>query len=490
MAELAIEPEARQKLTLVGLVLLGTVTLLLLVVFIANRDIVRLTALVAVIGFVGVFPFPKQAVVLIILFAQVQYLFTTYYGSLVSHPIFPRSFQWLDEVMLLSLLGNLTLSKLRKGKGAGIEKAPGLAMLIVLFMIGLASARLNGVGLKQGLIGQRYIFQMVILYLAIINMDLDERYLKGLIYLLLGIGFFQAIVGILEFVSKYRLYVAGNHDVVQGTWGGGSSNFIGVFALCLSAIVLASLRRRWHGPKAILFGSFVFLLVLSSCRSGIVVSPFVFLFVLREKMKNPKYWIGATVALVFLLASLALYYKNTDAEIERYLGTDEFVFQIMGRTRVIPVMSQVLHDNSKFPPFGAGPSTYVPATGDIFGSRMYIQIESMLRTHEVIHPFISASYAVVWMEYGMVGLVLFAMILVRLFLFAWQREKSARSLFWKDYFRALQAIIFVYVVVGGIFPLWTHFQTNIYLWLFPAIGVKYAILDRERAKRESEAFIP
>jgi hypothetical protein len=440
---------------------------------------------VAVIGFVLVFPFPKPAIVLVILFAQVQYLFTGYYGSLVSEPVFPVTFQWLDEMLLLALLGNLVLTKLLKKEP--LEKVPAMLLLAGLFFVGFLTAKLNGISLLSGLVGQRYLFEMVILYLAITNMDLDERFLKNLVYLLLGIGVLQAGVGLLELASKYNLYIAGNHDIVQGTWGGGSANHIGVFFLCLSFIALVRLRSRWHGPTAILFGIYVLLLVVSSCRTGIVLAPVMFVFLLREKMKNPRYWIVTAVLFVFLGSCLSFYYRNTEARAAEDLGADEFAFQFNERTRVIPIMAQVLRDNARFPLLGAGPGTYLTATGGFYGSGLYLQVESMMRTREVVRPFICASYAVVWMEYGIMGLVLFVAVLARLLLFALKREKVADSPFWKDYLRALQAIIIVYAVLGGIFPVWTHFQVNIYLWLFAAIGVRYAILRERRAVEAVEA---
>ena len=288
--------------------------------------------------------------------------------------------------------------------------------------------------------------------------------------------------------------MAGNHDIVQGTWGGGSANNIGIFFLCLAAIVLARLRRKWNPRLAMLFGGYVILLVLTSCRSGIVLSPVLFLLVVREKIKNPKYWIAVIVTVVFLAGCLAFYYRNSEAEVSRDLGGGEFAFQVFGRSRVLPLMSQVLHNFSRFPPIGAGPGTYLTAMGQQHGSRMFMEVMSMLRTEEVILPFISASYAVVWMEYGLVGLILFVAVLVRLFTFPWQQEKVIKSQFWQDYFRALQAIIIMYSVAGALFPLWTQFQTNVYLWLFPAIGVRYVVVERraearlakERLRREEE----
>ena len=487
MAQLVLDHEAGQNLVrlggAVGLALLGAA----LAAAIAAQNILLATALLALIGFVVVFPFPRLAVVIVILFAQVQYLFTSPYGSLVSYPIFPTAFQWLDEMVLLALLGNLTLTKLLKGRDRPLEKAPALMPLALLFGVGVLSARLNGIPLLTGLLGQRYVFEMVILYLAIINLDLDERFLRGLIYLLLGIGVFQAAVGILEFAHKFRLYTAGNHDIVQGTWGGGSANHVGVFFLCLAALVAARLRRRWYGPTAALFGIYLVLLCLTSCRSGIVLAPLVVLFVLREWLKYPKSWIALALGLIFLTASLAFYYRNTDAEITEDLGVEEFNYQVMGRTSVIPVMSQVLRNYSRFAALGAGPGTYLTAMGGIHGSDMYREVEAMARTGQVVAPFITASYAVVWMEYGVVGLALFGVVLLCLFMFAWRQEKLVQSLFWKDYFRALQAIIVVYALIGGIFPLWTHFMTNIYLWLFPAIGVRYVVLQRRMAAQAARA---
>ncbi len=484
MAELALEHEARQKLGVLAAMFVVGLGFVLMAMSIARQNMLLLTGLLAVVGFVIMFPFPKTAIVVVILFAQVQYLFTSYYGVLVSRPIFPVGFQWLDEVVLLSLLGNLTLTKfLRKD---GLEKAPAMMILAVLFVVGVVSSKLNDIPLLRGLIGERYIFEMGILYLAVINMDLNERFLKGLIYLLLGIGLFQATVGILEFVGKYRLYMTGNHDIVQGTWGGGSANRIGIFFLCLATIPLARLRRRWDGTKVMLAGLFVLLMVLCSCRTAIAISPFLFLYVLREKMKDPRYWIGTAIVFMFLGATLLFYYKNTDADVSKDLGSDAFSFQVMQRTRVIPVMAQVLRDNSAFPLFGTGPGTYLTPTGTFYGSKIYMQTASLMRTQELIQPFISASYAVVWMEYGTGGLILFGLVLLRFFFFAVHQEKVSDSFFWKDYFRALQAIILVYALVGGIFAIWTHFQTSIYLWLFPAIGVRYAVLRRQKALRASE----
>lgn len=485
MAEL--EQEAKEKLALLAALLVVCLGFVLLALSIAGQDVIMLTALVALVGFVVVLPFPKLAIIIVILFAQVQYLFTGYYGSLINHPVLPVAFQWLDEVVLLALLGNLVLTKLLKRQP--IEKAPALIPLTLMFMLGVISARLNDVRILTGFIGQRYVFEMVILYLAIINLDLGEQFLRSLVYFLLGIGVFQAVMGIAEFVDKHQLYMAGNHDIVQGTWGGGSANSIGIFFLCLSTIVLASLRWGWKGPKAALLGIYILMLVLTSCRTGIVLALPIFLFVLREKVKNPKYWVATASAIVFMVACLAFYYRNTEAEAVRDLGSSEFAFQVSQRTRVIPIMSQILWTNSVFPAIGAGPGTYMTATGIFYGSKMYMQIESMLRTEEVIEPFITASYAVVWMEYGTVGLALFGVVLVRLFLFAWHQEKVIKSLFWRDYFRGLQAIIVIYAFVGGIFALWTHFQSNVYLWLFTAIGARYVVLQRRKVVRPAEAVV-
>ncbi len=485
MAELVLDQETvKQRLVIVGSLVVGIAAITLFAISIARQDILMVMTLTALVGFVIVFPFPKLAIVIVILFAQFQYFFTSYYGSLIAYPILPRPFQWLDEVVLLALLGHLTLRKLLKKER--LERVPALVLLAALFAVGLASTKLNEIGYRNGLIGLRWVFEMVILYLAVTSLDLDERFLKNLIYLLLGIGVFQAAVGMLEFVAKFRLYAAGNHDIVQGTWGGGSANRIGMFFLCLSTMVLAPLRRRWEAPKAILFSIFIILLVLSSCRTGIVLAPAVILFVLREKLKNPKYWIAATIALVLLAAVLAFYYKNTDAELTKDLGGDEVTFQLMGRTGVFPIMGQILRNNSRFPPFGAGPGTYFAPAGEIFESKIFMQVTSMTQTRSVVAPFLSASYAVVWMEYGIVGLILFVMILLRLFFYAWQKEKTVSPLFWKDYFRSLQAIILVYALGGGVFALWTHFQASIYLWLFPAIGVRYAILEKQGRSRPDE----
>jgi len=478
MAELTLEKENQIKI-LAGLIGLAAVAAVL-AYSVSTENIGLLTLLVAGIGFVVVFPFPRLAVVIVILFAQVQYMFTGYYGVLIHRPVFPVSFQWLDDIVLIALLVNLTLTKLLKGRDQPLEKAPALLPLALLFMVGVVSARLNGVPLVTGLIGQRYVFEMVVLYLAIVNLDFNERFLRGLVYLLLGIGVFQAAVGIFEFVNKYDLYAAGNHDVVQGTWGGGSANHLGVYFLCLAAMVLARLRHGWHGPKALLLGAFVILLVLTSSRTAILLMPLVFVLVLRERLKSPKYWIAAATALIFFTGCLAFYYRNTEAEVARDLGTDELAFQFNVRTQVIPSMAHVLNANSTFPLFGAGPGTYLTAAGAFFGSKMYMQVQSMWRTGQ-ISRFISASYAVVWMEYGIAGLVLFGMALGSLFLFAREQERKVQSLFWSDYFRALQAIIVVYALAGGVFPLWTHFQTNVYLWLFPAIGVRHVILERRAA---------
>ncbi len=487
MAELSLGHEEKQSLALLILFVTVAVALALaiLATSIAKQDVLRLMVFLSVVGFVVVFPFPKAAVVIVILFVQVLYLLTSFYGSLISYPVLPPLFASLREVVLLALLGNLTLTKLLRKQAP--EKSPGLIPLGLLFMVGFISGRLNDVPTLTGLVGQRYVFEMVILYLAIVNLDLSERFLRSLIYLILAIGVFQGIIGIIEFIDKYRLYMAGNHDIVQGTWGGGSANAIGIFFLCLSFIVLARLRRAWHGVIGAVLGFYVLMLVLSSCRTGIVLAPLAFLFVLREKLRNPKYWIAMAVALVFLVGSLVFYYRNTEAQAARDLGGSEFVFQVTERTRVIPIMGQVLRNNAAFPLLGAGPGTYRTRTGDIYGSKMYLQVEAMVRTEEVVAPFIDTSYAVVWMEYGVVGLVLFGLAMVRLFFFAWREERFIRSFFWRDYFRALQAIILIYAFVGGIFALWTHFQSNIYLWVFSAIGVRYSILRKREARQAARA---
>ena len=482
MAGSALEGQNQLKV-LIGFVGLAVVAALL-AYSVSGERYSLMTFLLAAIGFVIVFPFPKLAVVFVVIFAQFQYLFTGYLGTLISLPVLPVFFQWLDDIVLLALLMNLVFTKLIKGRDEPMEKAPGLLPLALLFLVGLISARLNGVPFIIGLIGQRYVFEMVVLYLAIVNLDFDERYLRGIVYLLLGIGVFQAVMGGIEFVDSYHMYAAGNHDIVQGTWGGGSANNLGIFFLCLAAIVLARMRERWIVRRAVLLGVFVVLLVLTSSRTGIVLMPLVFFFIFREKLKNPKYWVTTSIALIFLVGSLIFYYKNTQAEVSRDLGADEFEFQIMGRTGVIPVLQDALDVNSIFPPLGAGPGTYLSELGQRRSSEFHLYVLYRLaQTQQVAWAFIQASYAVLWMEYGIVGLLLFGAVLWRLFYFAWKEEKNIQSPFWKDYFRALQAILVTYALVGGILAIWTQFQMNVYLWLFAALGVRYVVLQRRKAAR-------
>src|SRR4030042_3888855 len=89
------------------LVLVGSVGLALVAALLAysvsGEQYGLMTFLLAAIGFVIVFPFPKLAVVVVLVFAQFQYLFTGYYGTLISLPVLPVFFQWLDDIVLLAL---------------------------------------------------------------------------------------------------------------------------------------------------------------------------------------------------------------------------------------------------------------------------------------------------------------------------------------------------------------------------------------------------
>lgn len=449
-------------------------------------DIIYLVFLAGVPIVVVFFSFPRMAVIAVILFAQIQYTFTTINDYLFPR-VLPMSFQWGDEPILVALLAALVFGRIVKGRS--LHSTPINKPFFLFCFFTVASIIINMNPFLQSVYGLKYVFQMIILYFAIVNMDFDEKFLRKLRNLILGIAIFQAVFGTFGFGVNFKLFVMGNRDVFHGTWGGGSSNKLGLFFLMMSCFMLGQLKYKFRMKYMVLTGMFMFCLVLTSARIAILLTPIALGLVLRKRLfKDFATVVRFAMILIVLLVGLYYYYiYNTPEEVRVELSPQSIWMNLSQRLSYIPVVLDIQRTYSDFWPIGTGVGTY-GIGGAWFQSPIQEEVSELMWLG-IINPtaWTGSSVASVFVEHGPVGLLLMFYMLIKLWFFSLRAEKAETDPYWKGYYAGLAGVLFLNIATAMIEGPWHSYLQNTYLWFFAGIACRHWVLRKTMAETEASA---
>ncbi|HEY0090475.1 MAG TPA: hypothetical protein VGB37_16615, partial [Candidatus Lokiarchaeia archaeon] len=117
--------------------------------------------------------------------------------------LFPHAFSWIIEAILILLFIKILLPKINRKliRGSNIDK-----ILLIIVILGIVSALINGFTIVNILLGFRVYFKFIIVFYIIINTNFSEKTYKNLIIFLLAMILFQVPIALWQFFILHLLY--------------------------------------------------------------------------------------------------------------------------------------------------------------------------------------------------------------------------------------------------------------------------------------------
>lgn len=228
-----------------------------------------------------------------------------------------------SEILLLITFVVLVTKKIAEGKHfvKTVVDIPVFIFVCSAFLSGL----LNQIPLLEIVLFLRIVLRYYVLYFLLVNIDLDEKFTKKLIYGLVSIATFQFFIGIAQLLiggplnrlliprpstltvgtySKEWLLLEGLREkglLVFGTFG--DTVNLGLFIFTILAIMIG-FYLAWNKPhrKTLLFFAFSFFTLLFTYSVGLILTLFVsLLFITIIKRKWTLVVSSSLIVLLFFL---------------------------------------------------------------------------------------------------------------------------------------------------------------------------------------------
>lgn len=414
---------------------------------------------------------------LVVLWAQVQYLFTTYLG-LFSHPAV-----WLDELLLVFVFLGLMASIVIK-KRSWVRTPIDISMLSIV-LLSIASSIAGSVPPHIAILSLRGLLQYVLLFYVLINSDLSEKRFKLLIGILIFISLLHIPFALTQFLSSGGVTTVYIPDVAFGLYGPGQNNLMGVYLLMtisiLIGMVIYSGKRRalWMWIMILL----LIPLILSMSRQSYYLLPVLLLWMFRQDLRRH---LKVKFAIVVLLSGLLLggiwLYSQVVEEgkvldlptIRRILDSQLQVSgNVGGRIGYLLLGYDTLQRHALSPLLGVGPGMFSSSTGVFFQPPL---LRKVLLQHNALWISSHSQVTSVMTEYGFLGIFLFGILFYKLYAMNRKIFRKAEDSFWKGISMGLDACIFVFVVGAFMGNVWEVQYIAVVFWMLA--GILFSVAKR------------
>lgn len=390
-------------------------------------------------------------------------------------------------------------------------KTPINFMLGIFILIGCVSILFNGVSFVTGILGMRQVLRFVVLFYLIIYAHLSKQQLKKMVLLFLGIGIFQVLIGLFQwltqgafnhyFILEESFFVGESFEIAgaDSLWSPQQRIFGtfkrynelgGFLTLIVSLFVgIKYYYKKWSDDKDILFWLFSaglgFAILLTYARSawiaGVASLVFLAVWIKRDKIFT-KYFFGIFGILV---ATLLLYVSFTQVNVlnirdvksatltERVLQTFSLTelqgsYDGFGRLYFFVNTPKVV---AQSPLVGVGPGMYGGGVAAMMQNKTAYENAGVAfgifgETGQIDNNWFS-----LWGEFGTLGLLFFILILWRLYKAAQSIHKNSRNIFAKIMGFAMIGMIISFIVLGAFGPYFEIRTFSFYFWLCAGITI-------------------
>ncbi|MFH1597744.1 MAG: O-antigen ligase family protein [Patescibacteria group bacterium] len=404
---------------------------------------------------------------------------------------------------LIYLLALVVLWRVLIGQGSLKKTAIGLPFVLFLIVL-VVSASINFISLESSVLGIRQIVRFIILYLVIVNLRLDTKFIKKLVYIMLALVVIQSLIGISQYLSDGRLdsfllpsakKQYGTLLLTSGTdqfWAEGQrvfatmgrydqlGTFLAFFGLLAVGLLYQNKKFQKQNKLLIVLTLGIICLLLTYSRAswfGFALGLLLIgAFIKRDKKVILGFVFLILVFFFYLIGSGLLVHRLTDQPetslAERFyeaFSYERWRGEYYGLGRLYFIVQTPLKVVSTYPLFGVGPGSYGGgAAASLHNTEVY---------EELGLPFgifgnsghIDNNWMSLWGETGTLGLIIYVWMLLAIYIFVYKVFKLSNSKFTKGlslgFLGALLAVTFQ-AFLGTYFEVRT---LGLYLWLIAGL---------------------
>jgi hypothetical protein len=376
----------------------------------------------------------------------------------VAMRVMPAQVAWLPDLIIALLVMKALY---RKVTGRYPSEFPIAHILIALVAIALVSTILNGVNGLTVLSGVRRWYKYVLLCYLMGYLDLRESFLRKAVWVIVCLTLLQGVITVLQSVFFLGVEIP---DLISGTMGRKVSGVLVLLSLGVMCLLIGFLDQRIR--RKIVMGG-IPLLLLPAMTSEVKVGFFFFpllvayFVIVGPLRRGARLVVLVPIFSVLFFLLILLYNANFEfgsespaGSITEYLTSPSKVWayetgyttyekgtanehKVIGRFDAIKFSHSLVSRRWTTLLVGLGPGNASESFFGEYSGKYYRDYP-----YRIDRTFVSS----VILEYGYLGLVVFALLLARLYAYNRRAYEIFDSKFWKAVSIGFGGIVFLVVV--------------------------------------------
>ena len=368
-------------------------------------------------------------------------------------------------VVILSIISRILIYR------ESIPKNPVNLPFLLLITWGFFSAIVNMINISAAVQGLRVLIEPFAFYYSILFLCRKEDTYKPLLLVFFILSVIQLPIQLIQLNKYYGI----SPDLITGSLGTGFANTLGYFQSISLFLSIGLYHQRKSVGSGLLILLFIISIVLSSARFLFFFLPVAIFIIhrpIKSVIKNNKniiqLFIFLSIIVLILFTSIYVfegkvwsrsltYWLNLKRLIRVQFNTEEN----MGRIGYFFELFDQLSDFRLLT--GLGPLMWGSKPASFDYSPLYRKVVSGNLTNTIPSQFI-----VVIGEYGLIGVLLYMVIFIRIYL----SNKNKTLIYYLEYKRilgfALNGALLLFIVGASIQNLWFNQVTSYYFWVVVA----------------------
>jgi len=470
---------------MVGIYLFFILYALVTAYFIIKRDL---------FGLMFIFPLLFLCLFLIsfnnpifILKCIIVYVFIQYTLKYSLH--LPPRITLVDDILFFLLIGVLILKK----QGVFKLKYYLTLPIILIIITGIISGVVNNSPFYVTLLGLRGYLQYAFLFFVIMNLNIKKKQLVKLsnffIDVFLGLQISMMLYQIITAIREGHL----SPDTASGTFSHGGANYLTYATTIPLFFIIGRIieEKQYDFKNRLRLFLLLFVFIFSQGRFAIVLSPFIFIFIYRDRILKKKIVRKWTFRFFLFFGLLfGLYLMFTDVrEIKMYNLYQNFIRWehdiSMGANRYLwlGLVWKYVSKSWKTLLIGYGPGefwSYIsyklkrPLTMETYNYWGQVEAGVDAGCATGLVPAIG--------EFGFLGLFLFLWLFYKNYRWGWNLFKNSPSLVVRAY--SLPVIAGSIMMILGVYVhlIWESQNITFFYWFFTGLMYKIYIIEKEERR--------
>lgn len=211
--------------------------------------------------------------------------------------VLPRQAIWASDAVIMFLFFKSFVLKVRQ---RNFEKTTLFLPIVLFFLWAILSGFLNGISWFTIGVALKDFFRYVLLFYAIVNLNIEGKILKRLITIFIIIIFLQVPI----IIFQYHLY--GQCDYVSGTLGRGGTGEMLILMTGMISLLIGFFLIYKSNIMYLLGISYLLIShILGTARAALFLIPLTIIFIIRKSLHGRK--LGKILTMSLILAGFVYF---------------------------------------------------------------------------------------------------------------------------------------------------------------------------------------